>query len=372
MSLEGRLEDLGLPDIFQILSLSKRSGILTLIRKEGTARLVFSQGQIIFASEDSLPRLGYTLVKKQLITNENLEYALRVQKGRGSAKPIGTILTEMGALGKETLEQEIKTHVIEVIKELLGWESGSFHFELGSPLDDEIILNVGINTEFLLLEASRLRDEEARKKKEAPPPEAPPKQESAPPEESPIQAAAKAAASEGGAVRKDLILLTSMIAELSGPNTSSEITLMVLRFASEIMSRAIILMVRKDDIAGLGQFGLVVTEGSADEYVRSIRIPINEESVFKDVIDKKMTYRGALTQSKLHQAFVDKVGKEWPSEVFLVPLICEGRVIALLYGDDLPNRKGIPDTEGLESFIKVAGFAFGKALLERRLQEFKG
>ena len=65
MSLEGRLEDMGLADIFQIISLSKRSGILTLIRKEGTGRLVFTQGQIIFASSDSRSRLGYSLVKKR-------------------------------------------------------------------------------------------------------------------------------------------------------------------------------------------------------------------------------------------------------------------------------------------------------------------
>ena len=83
MSLEGRLEDLGLSDIFQIISLSKRSGVLTLIRKEGTARLVFRHGQVVFASSDSTSRLGFTLVRKGIISNEDLEFALRMQKGRG-------------------------------------------------------------------------------------------------------------------------------------------------------------------------------------------------------------------------------------------------------------------------------------------------
>ena len=224
---------------------------------------------------------------------------------------------------------------------------------------------MGLNSEFLLLEAARLRDEDLRKKKEAPPPTPPDAGDVT--ETSPIQAAAKA--SETSPVRKDLVLLTSMIAELSGPSTSSEITLMVLRFASELMPRAIILIVRKDDVAGLGQFGLTVTEGSADEYVRSLKIKLNEESVLQDAIDRKVTYKGALTQSKSHQDFVDKLGKEWPSEIFLSPMVCEGRVIALLYGDDIPTRQGIPETEGLDAFIKVAGVAFGKALLERKLKE---
>jgi len=66
---------------------------------------------------------------------------------------------------------------------------------------------------------------------------------------------------------------------------------------------------------------------------------------------------------------VDQLGKDWPVEIFTAPLICEGRVIAILYGDNIPNKEKIGDTEGLEAFIKVTGFAFGKALLERRLQD---
>ena len=169
MSLEGRLEDLGLSDIFQIISLSKRSGVLTLIRKEGTGRLVFSLGQVIYATSDTRSRLGYTLVKKGTITNDDLEYALRIQKGRGSMKPIGTILMEMGAIDRETLEREIRGHVILIVKDLLSWNTGSFHFELGPAMEEDVVLRTGLNTEFLLLEGARLQDEEQREKAEAPP-----------------------------------------------------------------------------------------------------------------------------------------------------------------------------------------------------------
>jgi hypothetical protein len=160
-----------------------------------------------------------------------------------------------------------------------------------------------------------------------------------------------------------------MIAELSGPSTSSEITLLVLRFASEIMNRAVILLVRKDDIVGLGQFGLVLPEGSPQERVRSISIPLSDSSVFREVVEKKAIYKSQLPQSKWHQYFVDQLGKEWPAEIFVAPLICEGRVIAILYGDNIPTKEKIGDTEGLEAFIKVTGFAFGKALLERKLHD---
>ncbi|MBI3995377.1 MAG: DUF4388 domain-containing protein [Nitrospirae bacterium] len=406
MSLEGRLEDLGLSDIFQIISLSKRSGVLTLIRKEGTGRLVFNLGQVIYATSDTRSRLGYTLVKKGTITNDDLEYALRIQKGRGSMKPIGTLLMEMGAVDRETLEREIRGHVILIVKDLLSWNTGSFHFELGPAMEEDVVLRTGLNTEFLLLEGARLQDEEQKEKAESPPVVAPapaapqtnleelektqvvqpsPPTEavrtSPPVEPRPVLKQSPAASALSGSLeetlstplsgssRKDLSLLTSMIAELSGPSSSSEITLLVLRFASEIMNRALILLVRKDDIVGLGQFGLVLPEGSPQERVRSIRIPLSESSLFKEVIEKKTTYKSQLPQSKWHQYFVDRLGKEWPVEVFIAPLICEGRVIAILYGDNIPGKEKIGDTEGLEAFIKVTGFAFGKALLERRLQD---
>ncbi|MBI3596325.1 MAG: DUF4388 domain-containing protein [Nitrospirae bacterium] len=412
MSLEGRLEDLGLSDIFQIISLSKRSGVLTLIRKEGTGRLVFTQGHVIYATSDTRSRLGYTLVKKGIVTNDDLEYALRVQKGRGSMKPIGTLLLEMGAIDQETLEREIREHIIFIVKDLLSWNTGSFHFELGPATEEEVVLRQGLNTEFLLLEGARLQDEEQKTKAEPVPPKPVPAASTpkgpddlemtqvAPPlrssetmpvrpsiDSTPPSKPSSSASHKGGPAeepsspspsgtspgpagnRKDLMLLTSMIAELSGPSTSSEITLLVLRFASEIMNRAVILLVRKDDIVGLGQFGLILPEGSPQERVRSISIPLSDSSVFREVIEKKATYKSQLPQSKWHQYFVDQLGKEWPSEIFVAPLICEGRVIAILYGDNIPRKEKIGDTEGLEAFIKVTGFAFGKALLERKLHD---
>ena len=79
MSLEGRIEDLGLADIFQIVGLSRRSGVLTIIRKEGSGRLVFSEGKVVYASSDQSSRLGSNLVGKNIISNEDLEKGLRFQ-----------------------------------------------------------------------------------------------------------------------------------------------------------------------------------------------------------------------------------------------------------------------------------------------------
>jgi len=385
MSLEGRLEDLGLADIFQIISLSKRSGVLTIIRKEGTGRLVFNRGMLIYGSSDSVSRLGYTLVKKGLVTTEELEKALRLQKTGGMKLPVGAILEKTGAISKEVLEEELRNHLVEVVRDFLNWESGSFHFELGSPVPNDLMLEEGLNLDFLMMEASRRQDEYERDQLEQNTlPPSPQNQAVA--SEATIPATGNVAGSdlapslensqgqgaepEKSAYRKDLALLTSMIEELSGPTSGSEITLLVLRFASEVMNRAIIFLVRSEDILGLGQFGVQVKDDeSADEKIREVQIPLNEPSIFKEVIAKKGGYKGTLSQNKWHRYFLDQIGGGWPKEVFLTPLLNGTEVIALLYGDNLPAQTPIPETEGLEAFVRVAGFAFGKAKLERKLQE---
>ena len=401
MSLEGNIEDLGLADIFQMVGLSKRSGVLTLIRREGSGRLVFNQGKVVYASSDQSPRLGYILVEKNIISNKDLEKGLRFQKAHSQNKPIGTILLEMSIITKETIEAEIQNHILLVVRDLLSWEKGSFHFELGKIITGDIVLSGGLNTDFLLLEGARLLDEENEKNNETEKgsKEGTPQRETQvlnlkvdsstvthpqgpsefkvqlpspkPSEENSLEQRVKENPTEPKKGRKDLTLLTAMIEELSGPSTGSDITLLVLRYASELMNRAVIFLVREGDIMGLGQFGVVLQDGNENEKIRDILIPLDKPSILSEVIKKKTTYKGVGGKETLNTYLFNQLGGGVPLEVFVAPLLSDGKVIALLYGDNLPAQKQIPETEGLEAFIRVAGFAFGKALLERKIQRIK-
>jgi len=390
MSLEGRLEDLGLADIIQIIGLSKRSGVLTIIRKEGTGRLVFNKGLLIYGTSDSVSQLGYVLIRKNVITIGELERALKVQRTGNVRHPVGRILIDIGAITKKALQAELRSHLAEVLRDFLSWETGSFHFELGKVMENDPILDEGLSMDFLMMEASRLQDEYDREQEEvqaaesstsekeasvASPP-APAHQEKSVSSEDimPIDdredgSAPSFSIREKASSRDELALLTAMIEEISGPTSRSEITLLVLRYASEVMNRAVVFLVRKDDMVGLGQFGLSFKDESADERIRSVCIPLNEPSLFSEITEKKNSYRGVLKKEKWHQYLIEQLGGGWPDEVFLAPLMNESKVIALLFGDNLPEQSTIKDTDGLEVFVKVAGFAFGKAMLERRLQE---
>ncbi|MDP3937826.1 MAG: response regulator [Deltaproteobacteria bacterium] len=166
-----------------------------------------------------------------------------------------------------------------------------------------------------------------------------------------------------------LSILRSMLCELSSPIAGGQISLLILRFAAEVMNRAVIFLAGKDEVTGLGQFGISAQPGLPDRSVRSIRIPLGAPSVFHDVVAKRSVLRGPLEENLWNQRLVDLLGGVRPLEAFVAPVVAGDGVVAVLYGDNLPEQRAIGNTESLEIFLTQAGVAFEKAILERRILE---
>jgi CheY-like chemotaxis protein len=164
-------------------------------------------------------------------------------------------------------------------------------------------------------------------------------------------------------------LLRRMMEELNDPALGGGIILLVLRFASEFMNRAVVFIVKRDGIAGLGQFGIDDKEGLADSKIRNLRIPRSADSVFSQVIENKLALKTKPDDSDWNHYLLSQLAGGFPAEVFLGPIISEEKVVAVLYGDNLPETTPIGDTEALEIFLSQAGQAMEKALLLRRLKE---
>ncbi|HEY3347212.1 MAG TPA: DUF4388 domain-containing protein [Nitrospirota bacterium] len=393
MSLVGRLEDLALSDIFQIISLSKKTGTLVLKSKAGAAVVVFRNGQIVQAATDNLrDTLGNILIGKGLITENDLTRALEIQKSIKGGKRLGQILVENGSLSQETLEDIIREQIEDMIYSLLSWVDGFFNFELGdvSPSDkievvtQEFLLKAGINPEYLLMEGARVMDE---RKRDSGTPSGPAAVSADDASETSRKKSefTEFLEEQGMAPRRQVSLeekaahermremntLKAMFEELRSPSANAEITLLVLRYASEVVNRAVLFMVTREHIKGLGQFGVDVMDDQADQHVRRIKVPVSETTIFTEVIRDKRSKVGEFTESAWDTYLVRELGGREPNGFFLIPLICEGKVVAILYGDNLPDNKPLPSIAGLEIFIFQAGLSMEKALLERRIQEFE-
>jgi hypothetical protein len=398
MSLVGRLEDLALPDIFQIISLSRKTGTLVVRSRKGTGMVVFKTGQVVQAGSDVIrDTLGNILVSQGMIDQTDLAAAVAAQK-KNPDKPLGMLLTEMGATSAKVIEDVVRLQVEEIISDLLAWEEGFFNFELGevAPKDkievntQDFLLKSGISAEYLLMESTRLLDEKRKGQagkgvaapKAASPTvarvAAPAHAPSAAPPSPPHRVSSEPAKEEFRArieteePSRQITTLKSMFDELRFPTATAEVTLLILRYASEVVNRAILFMVKKDEVRGLGQFGIELSGGkSPDLAVRNIRVSLSEPSLFRTVIESRRTYVGSLEANEQNNYFLNEVGGSRPETVLAIPLIVDQKVALIVYGDNLPDGRPIRGVETLEIFMNQAGMALEKALLERKLAELQ-
>jgi len=164
-------------------------------------------------------------------------------------------------------------------------------------------------------------------------------------------------------------LLRGMLEELNNPDLQGGVLLLVLRFASEFVNRAIVFTVKDQVVSGFGQFGITGGSVSGDERVRAIHFPQESVSMFSEAlrIGQPRTYTANPTPVDVH--IFEQLGGGVPTEVFIGPLISQTKVVGYLYGDNLPVNNPIGDIEPLAIFLSQAGVSIEKSLLERQLNE---
>lgn len=159
MALEGTIKDFGLADIFQLISLQKKTGTLTVESKGNAVNIYFHEGKIIYA--DVLKRwegdkLGEVLLKTRMITKEQMERAIEIN--RESGHMIGHILVKENLISKEDLSEALQLQMKKLMFHLFLWKDGNYKFIPNKVSYNDDIL-IPINTEYILMEGMRLLDE---------------------------------------------------------------------------------------------------------------------------------------------------------------------------------------------------------------------
>jgi hypothetical protein len=164
VAIEGPLKELGLHDVFQLLDLSRKTGVLRvtspLRRNQGT--VYFDRGAIVGAEVRSNPHpLGEILLRTGRLTETELAMARDLQ-GRGDRRRLGEILVETGALTQRELERQVRVQIEEVVFEVVSWREGYFSFAEGPLADLHTEAEIRIPTEAVLMEGARRIDEWSR------------------------------------------------------------------------------------------------------------------------------------------------------------------------------------------------------------------
>jgi CheY-like chemotaxis protein len=137
VSLLGRLEDLSLTDIVQIVYLSRRTGVLEIVDDRGRHTVMFRQGLVVNASSPEHPDLLTYLVARGSVPEAA---APGLRKMEESGIPLGTAAVEMNIIPAADLATAIHERVVGVVAPLLQSREGEFNFILSDhvgPLDVE-------------------------------------------------------------------------------------------------------------------------------------------------------------------------------------------------------------------------------------------
>jgi len=155
MKLEGSLDAFSLPDIFQLLSFTKKSGGLHLAHDRADGVVFFAAGQVTGASADSSRQpLARRIVGSGAVSDEALVAAVEaVAAGEG----IGVVraLLDAGAVDADLLRQAAQEQATDAIFDLLRWHDGDFAFVLDEANPDEVGVEMSVETVLADAEARR-------------------------------------------------------------------------------------------------------------------------------------------------------------------------------------------------------------------------
>src|SRR6266542_267836 len=142
MAIEGPLRELGIHDVFQLLDLSRKTGVLRVTSelRHNAGTIYFEGGAIIFAEIRSNPHpLGALLLRTGKISEADLERARDMQQRQGDRRRLGEILVSLGALTPRELERQVRFQIEEVVFEVMSWREGYFSFSEGPPTELEML-----------------------------------------------------------------------------------------------------------------------------------------------------------------------------------------------------------------------------------------
>ncbi len=126
MVASGSLKSIVLSDILAQAAAENFTGIVTIKGNSELGSVTMRGGKVVDVREPRFrSRLGRTLVQKKLITEKELQSALKEQKSRGKG-PLGEILMGMGLIGRANLEAAMKEVLEESLVQLLTWKEGLF------------------------------------------------------------------------------------------------------------------------------------------------------------------------------------------------------------------------------------------------------
>jgi hypothetical protein len=374
MQLTGDLSDFALTDILQILALSRKTGMVMLEGAGWMGKIIVESGRITAA----LAEPGETLA-------DSLTHAGLLIPGEAGVRSPGAETLRVGGsfFRRSGLLAVARRHTQRVIARLVRMEKGRFSIALGEALlprsIDGLRLTEGLDVGEALLFAAHEQDESYRERdlKSLAEDDRPGGfslnggRETRPfivQNETPDLNVFKGTDDQNRSA-----LLCSLLTEMKQHSFEAEVSLLIMRYASEMATRGILFAIKDSNLCGLGQFGVNPDNGkSADELVRELCLPLEADSVFARVVRTGEPFIGGMPDSYWFSELLSRVGGYGRDlKLFVLPLTCNEAPAFVLYGDNYPGNADLNGVGELFALASQASLVLERIALQRRVVQLE-
>jgi hypothetical protein len=142
------------------------------------------------------------------------------------------------------------------------------------------------------------------------------------------------------------------ITRLRSCKTRTEIADAILDYLIEVFERAIVFLVTESELVAEQSFGVKGEKSEGLELLSNLRIPLDDQQIFEDVIKTGQMYYGFHSDSTWPHELYRLIGRVDSPEVLLFPLIRANTVAAFIYADFGTKSASSPSLHYLDALLQ--------------------
>jgi hypothetical protein len=142
------------------------------------------------------------------------------------------------------------------------------------------------------------------------------------------------------------------ISRLRDCKTRTEIAVTILDYLIEVFERAIVFVVTESGLEAENSFGIKGEKSEGLALLSNLKIPLDDQQIFEDVIKTGQMYYGFHSDSTWPHELYRLIGRMENPEVLLFPLVRANTVVAFIYADFGSKPASSPSLRYLDALLQ--------------------
>ncbi len=163
--------------------------------------------------------------------------------------------------------------------------------------------------------------------------------------------------------------LRRVFGDLRSGLISATVALNLMHIISESVERAILFLVKRDELSALGAFGPDAEGRPLAEQTRGMKLSLSEDNALSRSFERGEVVTVDFEEAGLPESFAAMLGRPANGKVVIFPVLGAQRVISIIYTDNGEDESPIEDIDILELATAQVGMAFENELLRRQIDQ---